>query len=230
MPSISGSPKAPNVENAISANPATYKCTISSNSTRNTSLDTGNRSDGLSNPYIIYNDSQIAPSSNHNNPEYFHPISSTTSSNNIQNVYLDTGNSQDEANVPYVIYSDPQITSKSNQNNSKKHHSLNTPIFENNKSDTQTDESFALPVDYGAQRFYPAPRTTPLVATPSPSIIIHAHTVVIGSSTPSHILTHNTAAPHKCSTKNSADEHRAPAPLTTPSIPPRDLSGLRLCH
>ena len=123
---------------------------------------------------------------------------------------------------------------RSNQSNLENHHYPHTLIPENTTSDTQKDKSTVLPAHYDTQRFNTAPRTSPF-ATPSPTIIIHAQTVVIGSTVPSHTSTQDssdnkrTALP-KRSTRNLEEECQAPAPLTTPSIPPRDLSGLRSRH
>ena len=151
-----------------------------------------------------------------------------------RNTYLDTENPSDDLSVPYVVYKDPQIVPRSNQSNPENHHYPHTLIPENTMSDTQKDKSTVLPAHYDTQRFNTAPRTSPF-ATPSPTIIIHAQTVVIGSTVPSHTPTQDssdnkhTAFP-KRSTRNLEEECQAPAPLTTPSIPPRDLSGLRSRH
>jgi hypothetical protein len=78
----------------------------------------------------------------------------------------------------------------------------------------------------------------PLLATPS--IVIHAQTVIINNHpSPSSSISENgsiifdakSPAPLKQhSTQNLEDKPQAPFHLTTPAMPPRDLSVLRSCH
>ena len=57
-PTISSSPKGQNVENAILGNSAIYNTIFSSNTTRNTCLDTGNPLYNVSDSYVAHFDSQ----------------------------------------------------------------------------------------------------------------------------------------------------------------------------
>jgi hypothetical protein len=80
-----------------------------------------------------------------------------TSSNTTQIAHLHPENTHNDISVPYGVYSDPQII----QSSQRKNHPLDTPIPDSTISDTQSDESTILLVDYDVQKFTPGPGTSP---------------------------------------------------------------------
>jgi hypothetical protein len=73
------------------------------------------------------------------------------------------------------------------------------------------------------------------LSTPTPTIIIHAQTVVIGDPASTRISTQNGSTVFddehpQHSARNSEDKPQAPVSPATPAMPPRDLSVLRSCH
>jgi len=77
--SIAPTTSSPNGQIVEIAHIATYNTTISSNNTQDAYFTTRNTSNAISDPYVVLNDPQIAPSSNYSNPEECHLIDTSTS-------------------------------------------------------------------------------------------------------------------------------------------------------
>jgi hypothetical protein len=93
----------------------------------------------------------------------------STSSDTIQTAHLHNENTSDDVYDSYVVISDSHITPSRNYNNPEEYHPKNTSISEYTITDTQTDESAVLLVDYDVQSLTPVPKASPDTVNPSKS-------------------------------------------------------------